>query len=76
MLAWTGSHPKPPNAKPQACFVLQVQLAAEVCRLRKLSPEVAKLFVEGAPSEVVLPNCTQLEEPHMHSLLRECSTPM
>ena len=53
-----------------------MQLAAEVCRMRKLTPDVAKLFVEGAPSEVVLSNCTQLEEPHMQGLLRECSTPM
>ena len=53
-----------------------MHLAAEVCRMRKLSPSVAKLFAEGAPSEVVLPNCTQLEEPHLQSLLRECSTPM
>ena len=46
-----------------------------MCERRKLAPEVAKLFVEGSPGEVVLPDCTQLEEVHLASLLQEAATP-
>ncbi len=37
--------------------------------------QVAKLFAEGAPSELVLPNCTQVDAAWMSDLLREACTP-
>ncbi|KAK9794646.1 hypothetical protein WJX73_008709 [Symbiochloris irregularis] len=54
--------------------VLRVKLAAAVAERRKLTPEAARLFSEGLPGEVVLPDCTQLEEPHMSALLSECAS--
>ena len=53
---------------------LQVKLAAAVAERRKLTPEAARLFSEGLPGEVVLPDCTQLEEPHLSALLSECAS--
>lgn len=41
---------------------LQTKLAAAVCEARKLSPEVLRLFTEGSPDEVDLPDCTQLAQ--------------
>ena len=56
--------------------VVQVRLAKAVCTKRKLDPTAAALFAEGAPGEVVLPECTQLAETDMAGLMRGCSTPM
>ena len=53
---------------------MQAKLAAAVCEKRKLSAEVARLFVEGGPGEVDLPDCTQLDEADMASLMGECAT--
>lgn len=58
------------------CDAWQVRLAKAVCTKRKLNATVAALFAEGAPGEVVLPECTQLAEADMASLMRGCSTPM
>ena len=52
-----------------------MKLAAAVSERRKLSPDAAKLFAEGLPGEVVLPDCTQLEDVHLTSLLSECASP-
>ena len=50
-------------------------MAAAVCQRRKLSPEVAKLFTEGGPDEVVLPECTQLGQQEMIDALVPAATP-
>jgi DNA repair protein RAD7 len=55
------------------CF--QVKLALAVGEKRLMSPEVAKLFTEAGPSEVVLPDCTQLDAPLLAALLADCATP-
>ena len=50
-------------------------MAAAVCQQRKLSPEVARLFTEGAPDEVILPNCVQLKQECLADALREAGSP-
>ena len=55
--------------------LLQVPIAAAVCQQRKLSPEVARLFTEGAPDEVNLPNCVQLKQECLADALREAGSP-
>ena len=55
--------------------LLQVPIAAAVCQQRKLSPEVARLFTEGAPDEVILPNCVQLKQECLADALREAGSP-
>ena len=42
---------------------------------RLMSPEVAKLFTEAGPGEVLLPDCTQLDAPLLAALLTDCATP-
>lgn len=53
----------------------QVRLAAAVGQQRRMSPDAARLFTEGAPSEVVLPDCTALEPAALASALQDCATP-
>lgn len=53
----------------------QVRLAAAVCAKRRLSPEVVRLFTEGGPTEVVLPECTRLDPPCLAAALKDCATP-
>lgn len=48
---------------------IKAQLAAAVCARRAMSPEAALLFAEHAPCEVVLPNCTELDQEAMQKLL-------
>lgn len=54
---------------------MQVRLAAAAAKQRKLSPEVARLFTEGGPGEVNLPDCTQLDKDTLAPLLAEAATP-
>ncbi|KAI8464772.1 MAG: hypothetical protein J3K34DRAFT_525945 [Monoraphidium minutum] len=48
---------------------IKCQLAAAVCARRAMSPAAAQLFAEHAPCEVVLPNCTQLDQEAMTQLV-------
>ncbi|KAG2483984.1 hypothetical protein HYH03_017151 [Edaphochlamys debaryana] len=56
---------------------IRVRLAASVCAQRKMSPEVSRLFSGGSPSpsEVSLPDCTQLDAGAMGALLGEVAGP-
>ena len=54
---------------------LQVRLAAAVGRQRRMSPEAVRLFTEGAPSEVVLPDCTAVLPAPFAAALKDCATP-
>ncbi|KAG2430452.1 hypothetical protein HXX76_009975 [Chlamydomonas incerta] len=54
---------------------IKVRLAAHVCARRKMSPEAARLFATSAPTEVLVPDCTQLDAPAMADLLREVAGP-
>jgi DNA repair protein RAD7 len=49
---------------------IRSQLAAAVCAKRKMSPEVALLFSENQPTELVLPDCTALDAAAMLQLLQ------
>ena len=46
-----------------------------VCKVRKLSPEIAKLFTEGGPGEIAFPDCTQLSQDDMTVVLTPAATP-
>ena len=54
---------------------IKAKLAVQVCKQRKLSSEIADLFVAGAPSEVSLPDCSQIDAAAMTLALGECLTP-
>ena len=56
-------------------FDPQVKLALAVGAKRLMSADVAKLFTEAGPGEVVLPDCTQLDAPLLAALLTDCATP-
>ena len=49
---------------------IRSQLAAAVCAQRKLSPEVALLFGQDTPTELVIPDCSQLDAKAMSGLLQ------
>jgi DNA repair protein RAD7 len=49
---------------------IRSQLAAAVCAKRKLSSEVALLFGQDTPTELVIPDCTQLDSKAMSRLLQ------
>lgn len=53
----------------------QVRLAAAVGQQRRMSRDAAALFTEGAPAEVVLPDCTALEPGALAAALQDCATP-
>jgi hypothetical protein len=55
--------------------LLQVRLAAAVGQQRRMSRDAAALFTEGAPGEVVLPDCTRLEPGALAAALQDCATP-
>ncbi len=57
------------------CHVPQVRLAAAVGQQRRMSRDAAALFTEGAPAEVVLPDCTALEPGALAAALQDCATP-
>ena len=40
-----------------------------------MSPEIARLFTEGGPDEVVLPDCFQLNQEDLISVLTPAVTP-
>ncbi|KXZ44033.1 hypothetical protein GPECTOR_75g757 [Gonium pectorale] len=50
---------------------IKVRLAADVCARRKMSPEAARIFATSVPTEVLLPDCTQLDSAAMGELLKE-----
>ncbi|PNW75825.1 hypothetical protein CHLRE_12g559050v5 [Chlamydomonas reinhardtii] len=54
---------------------IKVRLAAHVCARRKMSPEAARLFATSAPTEVLVPDCTQLDAAAMTDLLKEVTGP-
>ncbi|GAB4823302.1 hypothetical protein N2152v2_010348 [Parachlorella kessleri] len=54
--------------------VVKGRIAAAVCCRRRLSPMVVKLFTEEGPSELVLPDCTQIQADCMQELLLACAT--
>ncbi|KAK9840274.1 hypothetical protein WJX74_006585 [Apatococcus lobatus] len=54
---------------------IKVRLAAAAAKQRKLSPEVARLFTEGGPGEVNLPDCTQLDPETLAPLLIQAASP-
>lgn len=68
---WPANH----CVQPSMSCVRQAKLAAVLAEKRKLGPEAARLFIEGLPGELVLPECTQLEEPDLAQLLSECAGP-
>lgn len=49
---------------------IRSQLAAAVCAQRKLSPEVALLFGQDTTTELVIPDCSQLDAKAMAGLLQ------
>lgn len=49
---------------------IRSQIAAAVCAQRRMSPGVAQLFGNDWTSELVLPDCTQLDSPAMMQLLQ------
>lgn len=49
---------------------IRSQLAAAVCAQRKLSPDVALLFGQDTPTELVIPDCSQLDAKAMSGLLK------
>ncbi|GAX78034.1 hypothetical protein CEUSTIGMA_g5476.t1 [Chlamydomonas eustigma] len=53
---------------------IRIKLAAFVCSKRRMSKEVAQLFAQGAPAEVVLPDCHHLDAVSMTDLVQECVT--
>lgn len=55
--------------------VVRTRVAAAVCRARRLSPSVARLFVTHAPEEVCLPDCALLGPAELEELLVEAATP-
>lgn len=53
---------------------LQNQLAECVSNRRKLSVDAWRLFTNDAPSEVIVPNCTQVDEAAMVEGMKACCT--
>lgn len=51
-----------------------MKLALAVSARRLMSPDIAKLFTEAAPEEVVLPDCTLIDPPALASMLKDCAT--
>jgi len=54
---------------------IRVRLADGASATRMMSAEVARIFVSGAPREVVLKNLTQCDESSLLALLEEAATP-
>ena len=52
-----------------------MQLAAAVCSARRMTAATIRLFTEGAPDEVVLPELTQLEPAPLAAAVAGCTTP-
>lgn len=55
--------------------VVKTRVAAAVCRNRRLSPDVARLFVAHAPAELVLPDCASLDPAVLEEVLLEAVGP-
>jgi hypothetical protein len=54
---------------------VQVKLAAALCQARKLSPDTAKLMCDDAPDEVVITDCTQMNEEEAISVFAPAFSP-
>ncbi|CAG9466254.1 unnamed protein product [Pedinophyceae sp. YPF-701] len=54
---------------------VKVKIAREAARRRMLSPSSLPLFTAGAPAEVVLPNCTEIDPGTLIAALPDCLTP-
>jgi hypothetical protein len=50
-------------------------ITRRLCEQRQLSPEVLRLFTEGSPAEVVLPDCGQLGELELTPAVSTCLGP-
>lgn len=50
------------------------RIAAAVCYRRKLSPSVIRIFTEESPSELSLPDCTQIDVNSMAEALLACAS--
>jgi hypothetical protein len=73
---WRGRLCVPVRARETIqVFWWQVRLAAAVGQQRRMSRDAAALFTEGAPAEVVLPDCTALEPGALAAALQDCATP-
>lgn len=54
--------------------MVKTRIGAAVCRSRRLSPEVARLFSRGGPQEVCLPDCAQLDPASMEELVLDAAS--
>ncbi|GIL45521.1 hypothetical protein Vafri_2737 [Volvox africanus] len=54
--------------------VIKVRLATSVCSRRKMSPEVVRLFTVGSPTEMQLPDCTQLDSVVLREIVQQVAT--
>jgi hypothetical protein len=55
--------------------LVKARLAAGACRKRALCAQVLRLFTEHAPTEVYLPDCSNLTEDVLLDAVREAATP-
>lgn len=51
------------------------QISARLGELRKLTPEVARLFTKGSPGEAALADCTLIPEEDLTEAVLEAVTP-
>jgi hypothetical protein len=54
---------------------VRARLAAAAAEARTLSPAAARLFSAGSPAELILPDCSRLEEADLRAALVEAATP-
>lgn len=55
---------------------IKSRIASDVCKRRKVTEEVVKLFSEAAPSELILQDCTALEPASLEELLKARAGPL
>lgn len=60
---------KPSDCRPQG------KLALAVSERRLMSPDIARLFTEGGPAELLLPDCTLIDPAALATMLSDCATP-
>ncbi len=78
-LPLTITHPRNPSLlplyTPTPPFLPQIRIAEAAAAQRKLKPSTMGLFVEHAPSEIVLLDCTALDTKDAETTLRTALTP-